>query len=120
MLINRLNFVCRYFYVVALKLRNGEQPMSSDRYKINHLETYAEATRSTNPKPYVANVFIFGGTVGGHTFVLGDGRNTSDPTIQGRRIFSSGYFNGPLEPGTNYSIFQRIIIDCEVFDTFDS
>ena len=87
--------------------------MSSDNYKINDLETYAEATQSTNPKPYIANVFISGDTVGGHTFVLGDGRNASDPKTQGRRTFSSGYFNGPLEPGANYSIFQRIIINCK-------
>ena len=79
--------------------------MSSDSYKINDLGTYAEATESTNPKPYIANVLISSDTVRGHTFVLGDGRNTSDP--------KSGYFNGPLEHGANYSIFQRIITNCK-------
>ena len=106
--------------MVALKLRNGEQPLSSDIYNINDLDMYAEATQSTNPKPYIANVFISSDTVDGDTFVLGDGRNTSNPTTQGRKTFSSGYFNGPLEPGANYSIFQRIIINCKVLlpDTF--
>jgi hypothetical protein len=44
-------------------------------------------------------------------FVLGDGRNTDNPTSRKRRSTTSDYFNGLLEPGTSYSIFQRIIIN---------
>ena len=36
------------------------------------------------------------------------------PTTQKRRSATIGYFNGPLEPGVSYSIFQRIIINDEV------
>ncbi|CAB4044008.1 sidekick-2-like [Paramuricea clavata] len=44
-------------------------------------------------------------------FTLGDGRNTNNPTSRRRRSTSSDYYNGPLEPGTIYSIFQRIFIN---------
>ncbi|XP_028412216.1 uncharacterized protein LOC114535041 [Dendronephthya gigantea] len=62
---------------------------------------FADAINSTNPQPYIAAVFS-SSDFQGNMFVLGDGRNTSD---------SKEYFNGPLEPGTRYSIFQRIIIN---------
>ncbi len=52
--------------------------------------------------------------VDGNMFVLGDGKNTSDPTTRKHRSSTSDYFNGPLEPGANYSIFQRVIINCKV------
>jgi hypothetical protein len=44
-------------------------------------------------------------------FKLGDGRNTYDPISRKRRSTPSDYFNGPLESGTSYSVFQRIIIN---------
>ncbi|CAB4031631.1 Hypothetical predicted protein, partial [Paramuricea clavata] len=75
-----------YFYVVALKLKDGKEPASSDSYENKD-------------------------GVDGNMFVLGDGRNTDDPTSRKRRSTTSDYFNGPLEPGTNYSVFQRIIIN---------
>ncbi len=105
--------LCRYFYVVALKLKDGKEPNSSDTYENNDLITYAEGRRSTNPKPYIAAVITSSG-VDGNMFVLGDGGNTSDPTARKRRSTTSDYFNGPLEPGTSYSIFQRIIINDKV------
>ena len=110
----KANFdLCRYFYVVALKLKDGKEPNSSDTYENNDLITYAEGRRSTNPKPYIAAV-ITSSDVDGNMFILGDGRNTSDPTARRRRSTSSDYYNGPLEPGTSYSIFQRIFINKEV------
>ena len=99
-----------YFYVVALKLKDGKEPASSDSYENSELVTYAEAENSTNPKPYIAAVVTSSG-VDGNMFVLGDGRNTDDPTSRKRRSTTSDYFNGPLEPGTSYSVFQRIIIN---------
>ena len=63
----------------------------------------------TNPKPYVAAVFTSSAVVG-DDFVLGDGRITDDPTSR----TTSDYFNGPLEPGTSYRIFQRVVINKEV------
>ncbi len=104
---------CRYFYVVALKLKDEKEPTSSDTYENNKLMTYVAARRSTNPKPYIAAVITSSG-VDRNMFVLGDGRNTSDPNTRKRRSTTSDYFNGPLEPGTTYSIFQRIIINDKV------
>ena len=95
---------------MALKLQDGKEPASSDSYENNELVTYAEAENSTNPKPYIAAVVTSSG-VDGNMFVLGDGRNTDDPTSRKRRSATSDYFNGPLEPGTSYSVFQRIIIN---------
>ena len=103
----------RYFYVLALKLKDGKEPTSSDTYENNELITYAEGRRSTHPKPYIAAV-ITSSDVDGNMFILGDGRNTSDPTARKRSSTASDYFNGPLEPGTSYSIFQRIIINNKV------
>ena len=97
--------------MVALKLKDGKEPASSASYENNELVTYAEARKSTNPKPYITAVVT---SIDGNMFILGDGKNTSDPTARRRRSTSSDYYNGPLEPGTSYSIFQRIFINKEV------
>ena len=102
--------VYRYFYVVGLKLKDGKEPASSDSYENNELVTYGEAENSSNPKPYIAAV-VSSSSVDGNMFVLGDGINTDDPTSRKRRSTTNDYFNGPLEPGTTYSVFQRIIIN---------
>ncbi len=99
--------------MVALKLKDGKEPASSDSYETNELVTYAEARKSTNPKPYIAAV-VTSSSVDENMFILGDSKNTSDPTSRRRRSTSSDYYNGPLEPGTSYSIFQRIFINKEV------
>ena len=94
---------------MALKLKDGKEPTSSDSYQNSELVTYVEARKSTNPKPYIAAVLASSG-VDTNMFILGDGRNTSYPTSRRRRSTSSDYYNGPLEPGTSYSIFQRIVL----------
>ena len=96
--------------MVALKLKDGKEPASSDSYENSELVTYGEAENSTKPKPYIAAVVTSSG-VDGNMFVLGGGRNTDNPTSRKRRSTTSDYFNGPLEPGTSYSVFQRIIIN---------
>ena len=101
--------------MVALKLEEGEEHSSSDNYQVDDLVTYAEARNLTNQKPYIAAVMT-SSDVDGNIFVLGDGRNTNLPRRQKRRSTTIGYFNGPLEPGASYSIFQRIIINDEVSD----
>ncbi|XP_028416934.1 uncharacterized protein LOC114541147 [Dendronephthya gigantea] len=96
------------FYVVAWKVKDNEKPLSSDRYEDDELVMFAEAENSTNPQPYIAAVFSSSNILE-NMFVLGDGRSTSDSTSD-----TSGfkeYFNAPLEPGTRYIIFQRIIIN---------
>ena len=98
--------------MVALKLKDeDDKPLSPDSYKKNDLVTYNEARKSTTPQPYIAAVVTFENET---TFILGDGRNTSNPTSRRRRSTSSDYYNGPLEPATSYSIFQRIFINEEV------
>jgi hypothetical protein len=97
---------------VALKLKDGKKPTSPpDSYENNELVTYNEARESNNPKPYIAAVIT---SKNENMFILGDGRNTSNPTSRRRRSASSDYYNGPLESGTSYSIFQRIFINEEV------
>ena len=105
-------FFCRHFYVVALKLKEGKESSSPDTYKNNDLVKYDEARKSFNPRPYIAAVVT---SKNENIFTLGDGKNTSDTTSRRRRSTSSDYYNGPLEPGTSYSIFQRIFISGEVF-----
>jgi hypothetical protein len=111
--VKKAHFVYRYFYVVALNLKDGKERASSDSYENNELVTYAEAENSTKMKPYIAAVVKFGG-IDGNMFILGDGKNTDGPTSRKRRSTTSDYFNGPLEPGTSYGIFQRIIINDKV------
>ena len=101
--------------MVALKRKDGKEPTSSDSYENSELVTYAEARKSTNPKPYIAAVVTSSG-VDENMFILGDGRNTSNPTSRRRRSTSNDYYNGPLEPGTSYSIFQRIFINDKVWN----
>ena len=101
--------------MVGLKLEDGRGQPSPDSYKIDELATYTEAkSLHTNWKPYIAAV-ITSSDVDGNIFVLGDGRNTNYQTRKNRRSTTIGYFNGPLEPGTSYSIFQRIIINDKVW-----
>jgi hypothetical protein len=97
---------------VALKLKDGEEVQSPASYGNNDLVTYAEAEQSNDPKPYIAAVVT---SKDGNMFILGDGTNTSNPTSRRRRSTSSDYYNGPLEPGTSYSIFQRIFINNQVW-----
>jgi hypothetical protein len=92
---------------VALELKDGEEVQSPDSYQNNELVTYAETEQSNDSKPYIAAVVT---SKDGYMFILGDGGNTSNPTSRRRRSTSSDYHNGPLEPGTSYSIFQRIFI----------
>ena len=96
---------------MALKIEDEKEPSSSGSNENNELMTYDEARKSSNPKPYIAAVVTPSG-VDEITFILGDGRNTSDH--RRRRSTVSDYYNGPLEPGTSYSIFQRIIINLQV------
>ena len=100
-----------YFYVVALKPEDGKEPSSPDSYENDDLVTYAEARKSAIPKPYIAAVVT---SKNKNIFILGDGRNTSNPTSRRRRSTSSDYYNGPLESDTSYSIFQRIFINKKV------
>ena len=96
---------------MALKLKDGREVQSPASYENNEFVTYAEAKNSTDPKPYIAAVLT---SKDGDMFILGNGTNTSNPTSRRRRSTSSDYYNGPLEPGTNYSIFQRIFINDKV------
>ena len=102
--------------MVAMKLEDGRDPSSPDNYKVDDLVTYAEARNLSNlyQKPYIAAVITSRG-VEGNIFVLGDGKITNHTTRQKRKPTTTGYFNGPLEPGTSYSIFQRIIINNKVW-----
>jgi hypothetical protein len=97
---------------VALKLKDGKKVQSPASYENNELVTYAEAKQSTIPKPYIAAIVT---SRDGNMFILGDGRNTNNPTSRRRRSTSSDYYNGLLEPGTSYSIFQRIFINNKVW-----
>ena len=98
-----------HFQVIALKLPDGKLPSSSpDSYRESDLVTYAEAKNSSQPKPYIAAVL----TMSTETeFKLGDESNSSLPTRRLRRSSSGGYYNGPLDPGTSYSVFLRIYED---------
>ncbi|CAB4019823.1 Down syndrome cell adhesion molecule homolog isoform X2 [Paramuricea clavata] len=100
-------FICRHFYVLALELKDGQESQSPASYRNNELVTYTEAEKSTDPKPYIAAIVT---SKDENMFILGDGGNTSNPTSRRHRSTSSDYYNGPLEPGTSYSIFQRIFI----------
>ena len=96
---------------MALNLKDGEEVQSPASYTNNDLVTYAAARKSTDPKPYIAAVVT---SKDGNMFILGDGRNTSNPTSRRRRSTSYDFYNGPLEPDTSYSIFQRIFINNDV------
>lgn len=99
--------------MVVWKIKDGEEPAYSDSYENNELVTYDEAEKSTNPQPYTAAV-VTSSSVTENKFILGDGRNTSDPVQRRRRSTASDYYNGPLEPGTSYKIFQRIFTSGKV------
>jgi hypothetical protein len=96
---------------VALELKDGKKGRSPASFENNELVTYVEAEQSSDPKPYIAAVVT---SKDGNMFILGNGTNTSSPTSRRRRSTSSDYYNGPLEPGTSYSIFQRIFINNKV------
>ena len=98
-----------HFQVIALKLSDGKLPSSSpDSYSESDLVIYDEAKRSSQPRPYIAAVLTVSTE---NEFKLGDGSSSSLPTRRRRRSSSGAYYNGPLDPGTSYSIFQRVYID---------
>ena len=85
---------------MALTLKDGKEPSSSGSYENNELVTYDEARKSSNPQPYIPAVAT-SSSLDEVTFILGDGRNTSNPTTRRRRSSVGDYYNGPLEPGTS-------------------
>ena len=98
---------------MALKLEDGKEPSSSGSYENHELVTYDEARKLSNPQPYIAAVVTSSG-VDEVILILGDGGNTSYSTTRRRRSTVGDYYNGPLQPGTSYSIFQRIILHSKV------
>ena len=96
---------------MALKLKDGQEGQSPASYGNNELVTYAEAKQSNDLKPYIAAILT---SKDENIFILGEDGNTSNPTSRRRRSTSSDYYNGPLEPDTSYSIFQRIFINNKV------
>ena len=113
-IVKKVTLTFRYFFVVAMKLEDGGDHSSPDNYKVDDLVTYDVATNLTSQKPYIAAVITSNGA-DDNVFVLGDSKNTNYTTRQKRKSTTTGYFNGPLEPGTSYSIFQRIIINNKVW-----
>ncbi|XP_046856964.1 uncharacterized protein LOC124450352 isoform X2 [Xenia sp. Carnegie-2017] len=101
----------QYFYVVAFKIENGQQLLSSEQYKTKDLLTYEEAMTSKDSKPYIAAVIINDTQRNEKQFTLGDGRYTNEPIKVSNK--SRSFYNGPLEPGTSYRVFQRVIVDNE-------
>ena len=97
-----------------MKLEDSRNHSSPDNYKTDDLVTYADTRNLTSQKPYIAAMITSSG-VDENIFVLGDGRRTNHPTRPKRRSTMIAYLNGPLEPGTSYSIFQRIIINDKVW-----
>ena len=98
-----------HFQVIALKLSDGELPSSSpDSYRESDLVTHDEAKSSSPPKPYAAAVLTMSTE---NEFKLGDGSSSRLPTRRRRRSSSDTYRNGPLDPGTSYSVFQRVYIE---------
>ena len=95
--------------MVAFKMENGQQLLSSEQYKIKDLLTYEEAMTSKDSKPYIAAVIINDTQRNEKQFTLGDGRYTNEPIKVSNK--SRSFYNGPLEPGTSYRVFQRVIVD---------
>ena len=103
--------------MVALKVSQGQQPKAPESYKIEDLVTYAQAKNSYEPKPYIASV-LNARDLENNEFVLGDGTNTSLFEKQKRRSLVNEFYNGPLEPTTSYSIFQRIFVEGKVYKVY--
>ncbi len=99
--------------MVALKIIGDKQPKSPDSYSNDELVTYAEAKQATEPaRPYIASVFSASSQNSENSvFILGDGKNTTYSKERRRRALSREFYNGPLEAGTSYSIFQRVFTD---------
>ena len=93
-----------------MKLSDGKNLESPDNIGNDELVTYADARKSNEPKPYIAAVITLSG-LDENKFILGDGRNTSNPAIRRRRAAPTNYYNGPLESGASYRIFQRVFIE---------
>ena len=94
---------------MALKLTDDQTIAPPDTYDDIDLVTYSAMQNKTKPKPYVAAV-VTSSRVDDNAFILGDGRITDDPASR----TTNDYFNGALEPGSSYKIFQRIIVNEKV------
>jgi hypothetical protein len=78
-----------------------------DDYKPSDLLTYKEADqRKPDKVPYIATQFSAKEFEKYRIFKVGDGKNYSVGARK-RRDISGQYYNGPLEPETYYSMFQR-------------
>ncbi|XP_046857058.1 receptor-type tyrosine-protein phosphatase S-like isoform X7 [Xenia sp. Carnegie-2017] len=100
----------RYFFVVVMEYGEEENLLPSN-FKNTDLVTYSEAIASAQPTPYIAAVMSRGNFKS--EFTLGDSGNTSLAGTRRRRSNGKIYYNGPLKPGTNYRIFQRVFLNDE-------
>ena len=89
-----------------------EENLLPSNFKNTDLVTYSEAIAATQPTPYIAAVMSRGNFKS--EFTLGDSGNTSLAGTRRRRSNGKIYYNGPLKPGTNYRIFQRVFLNDEV------
>lgn len=82
-----------------------------DDYTPNQLSTYKQA-KLEKPKlvPYVAAQFPAEEFSKYQLFKIGDGRNFS-VRARKRRSTKEQYYNGPLEPSTFYTMFQRAAVN---------
>ena len=96
---------------MAVKVKGGKDPLSPQEYKMSNFVTYAQMSTSNEMKPYIAAVMLEDSGMDDKEFVLGDGRNTSQPRMRNSRSTSTIFFNGPLEPGASYRIFQKVIVE---------
>lgn len=114
-----LIFCLRYYQVIVRELPtdNRDNPVPEtqepDHYKPDKLRTYEEA-RAAKPKlePYVAAQFPASKFHKYSAFIVGNGGTTRASAKRQRRDVGNEtlYYNGPLEPSTYYTVFQRAYV----------
>ena len=100
-------FYCRFYRVMVVRMPKGteaEAPKPSD-VKPGDEVSYEEAHESKKPAVYVAFQFKGSEYQKYRRFTVG-GEHKSDNSHRDRREVKK-YYNGPLEPETDYRIYAR-------------
>ncbi|XP_031573109.1 receptor-type tyrosine-protein phosphatase delta-like [Actinia tenebrosa] len=110
-----------FYQVIVLEIATDEegnpvqQDKNPDEYKPSDLLTYQEARkRKPDLVPYITAEFSAEDFHSYRIFRVGDAKNYST-TARRRRDTDGHYYNGPLEPGTYYSVFQRAAVTRDLY-----
>lgn len=98
----------RFYRIINVVAPHQESQLPGpESFADSDLVTYCAAHESQSPAAYLAFYFDSKDYEKYKEFVLGEGQGTKCSFRKTRAISTMEYYNGPLQPGTEYKTFAR-------------